>query len=127
VTIRTLILLICSLLLLGAELGCDREAERHAAAITGGDVHAGRDKIDYYGCGSCHQIPGVRGADSLVGPPLDHVASRMYIGGVLRNTPDDMIRWIQNPPAIDAKTAMPNVHVTESDARDIAGYLYTLR
>jgi hypothetical protein len=46
---------------------------------------------------------------------------------VVRNTPDDMIRWIQNPPAIDEKTAVPNVHVTESDARDIAGYLYTLR
>jgi hypothetical protein len=38
-----------------------------------------------------------------------------------------MIRWIQNPPGIDPLTAMPNLHVTPSDAQDIAGYLYTLR
>jgi cytochrome c1 len=38
-----------------------------------------------------------------------------------------MIRWIQNPPAVDEKTAMPNMGVTARDARDIAAYLYTLR
>ena len=38
-----------------------------------------------------------------------------------------MIRWIENPPAIDPKTAMPNMGVTVRDARDIAAYLYTLR
>jgi cytochrome c1 len=51
----------------------------------------------------------------------------MYIGGVLQNTPANLIRWIQDPPAVDAKTAMPNLHVTETDARDIATYLYTLQ
>lgn len=38
-----------------------------------------------------------------------------------------MIRWIENPSAIDPKTAMPNMGVTVRDARDIAAYLYTLR
>jgi hypothetical protein len=38
-----------------------------------------------------------------------------------------MIEWLRNPPAIDAKTAMPNMHISERDARDIAAYLYTLR
>jgi len=38
-----------------------------------------------------------------------------------------MIRWLQDPPAVDAKTAMPNLHVSEADARDIATYLYTLQ
>jgi cytochrome c1 len=37
-----------------------------------------------------------------------------------------LIRWIQDPPSIDPKTAMPNVRVTEADARDIAAFLYTL-
>ena len=38
-----------------------------------------------------------------------------------------MIRWIMNPPGVDDKTAMPNLHVTATDARDIAAYLYTLQ
>jgi cytochrome c1 len=38
-----------------------------------------------------------------------------------------MIQWLRNPQAVDDKTAMPNMNVTEKDARDIAAYLYTLR
>jgi cytochrome c1 len=38
-----------------------------------------------------------------------------------------MMQWIENPPAVDPKTVMPNLGVTEQDARDIAGYLYTLK
>jgi hypothetical protein len=55
------------------------------------------------------------------------MASRTYIGGVLKNTPDNMMRWLQDPPGVDHQTAMPNVRVNESDARDIAAFLYTLR
>lgn len=107
--------------------GGDDKLEREAAALTGGDPHRGRVAIDRYGCGGCHTIPGVRGADALVGPNLDRVASRTYIAGVLQNTPDNMVTWVQNPPGVDPKTAMPNLRVTDLDARDIASYLYTLR
>ena len=44
-----------------------------------------------------------------------------------RNTPENMVRWIENPQAVDEKTVMPNLGVTEQDAGDIAGYLYTLK
>ena len=116
---------VLALLLLSA---CGRvTAAQKAAVLTGGDPGRGRNKIQYYGCPSCHVIPGIPGADGMVGPPLARVASRVYIGGVLTNTPDNMVRWIQNPKAIDQLTAMPNMGVTASDARDIAGYLYTLQ
>lgn len=98
-----------------------------AAALTGGNAYAGREKARDYGCGSCHTIPGVPGAHGLVGPPLTGIAGRMYIAGVLTNTPQHMTSWIMDPPAVDSATAMPNVGVTEQDARDIAAYLYTLR
>ena len=78
-----------------------------------------------YRRGRCHTIPGIRGADGLVGPPLTGIAERAYVGGVLTNTPENLVRWIQNPPAVDPKTAMPNVGVTYNDAVDIAGYLYS--
>jgi cytochrome c len=103
------------------------DAERASAQMTGGDPARGRTKISQYGCHTCHTIPGVEGADSLVGPPLDRIASRTYIAGVLTNSPDNMIRWLRDPHAVDHLTAMPNLGVGEQDARDIASYLYTLK
>ena len=94
--------------------------------MTGGNPYRGRAAIRTYGCGSCHTIPGVAGADALVGPPLTHIASRSYVGGVIQNTPENLVHWILDPPSIDSKTAMPNLKLSETDARDIAGYLYTL-
>jgi cytochrome c1 len=102
-------------------------AERAAAEMTGGVPARGRAKMEHYGCSSCHTIPGVRGADSLVGPPLTKMAARTYVAGVMTNTPDHLIRWIKDPPGVDPLTAMPNLGVTDQDARDIASYLYTLK
>src|ERR1044071_1175195 len=122
-------LLAASLLLaLAACGGRASESEQAAAEMTGGGNPArGRAAIERYGCGTCHTIPGVRGADALVGPPLSQVASRSYVGGVLTNSPENMIRWIQDPRAVDGLTAMPTLGVTDQDARDIASYLYTLK
>jgi len=80
-----------------------------------------------YGCQTCHTVPGVVGANGLVGPPLAGIASRSYIAGVLPNAPDNMLAWIRDPQRVDPKTAMPNTGVTPSDARHIAAYLYTLK
>ena len=121
----------CALVaLLAAAAGAcrDVDGENAAAAMTGGGSPArGRAAIEHYGCASCHTIPGVRGADAQVGPPLTQIAGRSYIGGVLTNSPENMMRWIRDPRAVDPLTAMPNVGVTDGDARDIASYLYTLK
>jgi cytochrome c2 len=95
--------------------------------LSNADTERGRTAIKKYGCGTCHNIPGVSGAVGMVGPPLGQIAQRVYIAGVLPNEPDNMIRWIENPPGVDPKTAMPYMAVTPRDARDIAAYLYTLR
>jgi cytochrome c1 len=114
------------LCVIAALAGCD-EAPGKVSEFTGGSPKNGKAAIDHYGCASCHTIPGIRGANGLVGPPLNQIASRVYIGGVLTNTPENMLRWLRDPPAVDPKTAMPNVHLTDSDARDVAAYLYTLK
>ena len=109
---------------------CSHTAEadaREAAEAIGGDPARGPELMRKYGCQACHTIPGVVGADGLVGPPLTGIASRSYIGGVLPNAPDNMLRWIRDPKAVDPLTAMPNTGVTPSDARHIVAYLYTLR
>ena len=123
-TVRTII----AALLAVATLACNRpNARRDAIQLTGGDPDRGVNAIGRYGCTSCHTIPGIRGANALVGPPLTRIAMRSYLAGQLQNTPSNMVRWIQHPQHIEKGTAMPEMGVTENDARDIAAYLYTLR
>jgi cytochrome c oxidase assembly factor CtaG/cytochrome c551/c552 len=125
-TLRSLLLLATAM---AFALGCDNRQEKQAAtAMTrGGNPDQGKSLISYYGCGSCHTVPGVHGADANVGPPLDHIATRTYVGGVIKNNPDNLMRWIRDAPGVDPLTGMPNLHVTPTDSRDIASYLYTLR
>ncbi|HEX4167805.1 MAG TPA: cytochrome C [Bryobacteraceae bacterium] len=107
--------------------GSQTQADEIAMAATGGSASRGAAAISRYGCGSCHIIPGISGAAGLAGPPLSGIGNRIYIAGVLQNTAPNMIRWIENPPAVDEHTVMPNLGVTHQDAIDIAGYLYTLK
>jgi len=97
-----------------------------AAPLAQADAQRGRQRIAEHGCISCHTVPGVRGPASAVGPPLRHVATRAYLGGVLPNTPANLVRWLLDPPTIDPRTAMPNVGLREAEASDIAAYLLTL-
>lgn len=92
----------------------------------GGNAARGRRMIRSYGCGACHSVTGVVGANGRVGPPLSDVGGRAYIAGVLPNTPENLVRWIRYPQEVAPDTAMPNLGVTEADARDIATYLYRL-
>jgi cytochrome c len=108
-------------------IGCQKSVWPTKPSAESSDRERGKIAIAHYGCASCHTIPGVRGAIGLVGPSLDRIASRTYIAGVLQNTQPNMLRWIRNPPQVDDKTAMPNLRVTEQDAKDIASFLYTLQ
>ena len=98
-----------------------------ARVLTGGEPEIGERLIIEKGCGSCHSIPGIRGAHAKVGPNLDGIASRAYIGGVAENTPDNMVMWLMDPPRLAPNTAMPNLGLDAHQARNIAAYLYTLR
>jgi cytochrome c len=98
--------------------------DARASALTHGAPSRGPAAIGRYGCGGCHTIPGITGADGKVGPPLDGVGQRVYIAGQQRNTPDNLVSWIRYPRHVAPHTAMPEMGVTEQDARDIAAYLY---
>jgi cytochrome c len=87
-------------------------------------ISHGRQLIATYGCGSCHSIPGVPGANAMVAPPLDRFYQRTYIAGRLSNTQDNLVKWIQDPQEVEPGTAMPDLGVSEAEARDIAAYLY---
>jgi cytochrome c oxidase subunit II len=101
-----------------------------APALPGGaSPDEGRALVAQKGCGACHMIPGIPGAVGTIGPNLAGVAGRNPIaGGAVPNTgPDDLKRWIMNPPALKPGTAMPNLQLTDDEATKIVAFLETLR
>ncbi|HLZ42165.1 MAG TPA: c-type cytochrome [Candidatus Sulfotelmatobacter sp.] len=94
---------------------------------TGGDALRGAAVIDQYRCGACHYIPGIHDARGMVGPPLMFFAQRTFIAGEVPNSPENLVRWIRSPKSIEPGTAMPDLGLSDQEARDVAAYLYTLR
>jgi cytochrome c2 len=95
-----------------------------AVALTGGDPARAPALIRRYGCGGCHTISAIRGADGQVAAPLDHLRKRVYIAGVVQNTPANMVRWIVSPRTVSPRTAMPETGITEDEARHVAAFLF---
>ncbi len=124
------LLLLVGLAVAALVAGCGSQAQAAGSdqvQATGGDPARGQAAIVQNGCGSCHMIPGISGAQGLVGPPLLSWSRRGFIAGELQNTPDNLIRWLKDPQAVEPGTDMPNLHLSDQDARDIASYLYTIR
>jgi cytochrome c len=95
--------------------------------VVGGEPAMGRRIIAAYECGVCHVIPGIQGAHGIVGPPLTDFARRRFIGGVVPNEPTLLVRWVQDAPSIAPHTGMPDLGLSDDEARHVAAYLYTLR
>lgn len=80
-----------------------------------------------HGCAGCHEIPGVRRARGIVGPPLAGIARRGFIAGQLPNRADVLVAFLMDPPSLVPDTGMPDTGLTHEQALDVAAYLYTLR
>jgi cytochrome c2 len=105
-------------------VGCGPASKPDARHATGGDSHRGATYIEKYGCGACHTIPGIRSASGQVGPPLSGFAGRTYVAGSLPNSAEHLVLFIRHPQKVRPGNAMPELGVTEAEARDIAAYLY---
>jgi cytochrome c len=118
------------LLLLALALwsGCGVQTKSIAQVqIAGGNASQGKQDLQKYGCVTCHEIAGVPNAHGKVGPPLTGIADRRVIAGYLANEPDNMTHWIQHPQQVAPGNDMPEMGVSDEDARDIASYLYSLK
>jgi cytochrome c2 len=80
-------------------------------------------------CGSCHVVPGISSANGHVGPSLAGLAGKTAIAGgaVAIHGPDDLKKWVLNPPALKPGTQMPNLGLTEEEATNIVAYLQLLK
>ncbi len=69
-----------------------------------------------YGCHGCHSINNEGG---LVGPALDRAGFRL--------NPTWIYRWILYPQGMKKHTRMPNLGISETDAKALTYYLGTLQ
>jgi cytochrome c oxidase subunit 2 len=78
-------------------------------------------------CAGCHTIRGTQAAGTY-GPDLTDVGSRRWLAAkTLRNTPDDLLRWIRDPDAVKPGVLMPPSPLSDAQLRDLVAYLESLR
>lgn len=120
-----LLVSILSAATLAVSSACVTDHEPGAATPTTphGNASHGKELIVSYGCGSCHEIPGVAKANGRVGPPLTDWPSRKIIAGRLPNNAANLARWVRDPQGIDPGVDMPNLGITVEESHDIAAYL----
>ena len=111
------------ILVLAAGLAACKKPLPEVESLTGGSPRLGQQLIERYGCAACHQIKGIANAESKVGPSLKEIRQSGYVGGVLPNSADNLVRWIMDPRAVSPRTAMPDLGVSEAEARHMAAYL----
>jgi cytochrome c oxidase subunit 2 len=76
------------------------------------------------GCVGCHSLQAVNAPKGMVGPNLANVGARSYIAaGTLKNTDENLARWIRNPQEIKKGVLMPNLGVSETEAQALVAYL----
>ena len=113
--------------LLSAVIGSTAVAQESILPLAPGSPAHGAALIAQKGCGACHMIPGIEGANGLVGPPLTLMGKRIFVAGLLRNTPQNLAAWVLEPQRFVPGNAMPSTGLTPSEALDVAAYLETIR
>ena len=111
----------------GASLKERERQTQRAIAMTGGNPDNAMQSIVRYGCAACHAISGAQVPGGLAAQSLAGIRDRIYLGGSVNNTPDNLVRWIVNPKQFDARTGMPITGISDAEARDVAAYLYLHR
>ena len=106
-------------------VACNRTEARKTAVP--GNPERGRQLIAQYGCNVCHAVPGVEGPQGALGPALNGIMARPTLsGGTVQNTPENLVKFIQNPAALNPSTSMPGLMMPAPEAQDMAAYLATL-
>jgi cytochrome c oxidase subunit II len=102
--------------------------KQDAVTSTGGSAASGFDAFMDGACITCHVVQGTP-AQGVAGPDLTHFASRLCFAGCLLDTqdPEDIARWLRDPPAVKPGSFMPDYHLPEDEIQDLVAYLQTLR
>jgi cytochrome c oxidase subunit II len=78
-------------------------------------------------CSSCHAIQGTP-AHSHVGPDLTHIGSRTSLAALtIPNTPAHLAKWLRDPQQVKPGSQMPDLNLTDAQARQLTRYLESLK
>ncbi|MBI2872835.1 MAG: cytochrome c oxidase subunit II [Chloroflexi bacterium] len=110
-----------------AEFDAWAEAQRGPAAQVTGEAERGAQLFVAKGCLACHTIRGTL-AMGKIGPDLTHVGGRTTIAaGLLDNTPEDLARWLRDPPEVKPGANMPNLKLSGEEVSALVAYLQALK
>jgi cytochrome c oxidase subunit II len=77
-------------------------------------------------CVGCHTIRGV--SAGTLGPDLTHFGSRALFGaGLWPTSVEAVAAWLKDPPALKPGAKMPNLDLSDAEARALAVYLTSLK
>jgi len=77
-------------------------------------------------CVGCHTIDGV--SAGTVGPNLTHFGARTTLAaGMWPNTPDNVAAWVKTPQRLKPGVKMPDLGITDEQAKAVAAYLTSLK
>jgi cytochrome c oxidase subunit 2 len=94
---------------------------------TGAEAVAGGEFITTMACGGCHTIRGTSLAGTK-GPDLTHFGSRTSLAAVtLRNTPENLTRWLTDPQAVKPESLMPRIQMPADRIAQLVAYLEELK
>jgi cytochrome c len=106
-------------------VACQSE-EPDDVEVEGGDPDRGVELIYAYECGSCHHIPGIEGSEGTEAPGLQLWRTRAFVAGAAPNNPENVIAFLMEPESVLPGSAMPDLGISEEEARHIAAYLFTI-
>jgi cytochrome c oxidase subunit 2 len=99
-------------------------------AVEDPNASAGRAVFESLACINCHNISGIgqASAGAKFGPDLTHLMSRQTLGsGVLKNTPENLRAWVNDPQVDKPGCLMPSMKLTPDQLSKVVDYLETLR
>ncbi|HEU5153650.1 MAG TPA: c-type cytochrome, partial [Gemmatimonadales bacterium] len=88
-------------------------------------LRRGQQLFTEKGCVGCHSLnpPATPG---LIGPNLHHIGSRSYIAaGTLKNTDENLAKWLHNPQAWKLGVLMPNLQLKDDEVAALVAFLRT--
>lgn len=87
----------------------------------------GKAVVESRSCSFCHRVDGTEASGRLA-PNLTHFGSRQHIAaGTLPMSPQNVSRWIADPPGVKPGTKMPKVPLSAEEHAAVVAYLGSLK
>lgn len=103
-------------------------ASLEAPASQDAEVAEGQKLFLTKGCAGCHSLVALNAPKGMLGPNLANIGARSWIAaGTLENTDDNLARWVRVPQEVKEGVLMPNLGISEAEAKSLAGYLRSIR